>query len=232
MLQCASPIELGSSHESFIPLPASRVASDKRLVAHAFREADVPMPRTFLVEEFSDVIRHVTEHPGTEWCLKFPTGCGASGHRLVTPGGREPSCWPRPWVLQEFVRLQRPEVYRTYSAGGSLFGWVARCFPEKVAGSPWVSHAHGARYAFPARAPSEALEVARAALDATGLWETFGCVDLIRRPSGEWLALEVGTDGIFNHVDRELDNEEFEMELSARVVAAFWQRARSACSSI
>lgn len=47
---------------------------------------------------------------------------------------------------------------------------------------------------------------------------------MLRRPSGEWVALEVGTDGLFNYVDRELDSPKFEGELFAKIAAAFWRK--------
>jgi hypothetical protein len=64
-------------------------------------------------------------------------------------------------------------------------------------------------------------------LQATGLLSSFGCVDLLRRPSGEWVVLEVGTDGMFNHVDRDLGLPEVEQDLQRRVAEAFWARLGS-----
>lgn len=211
----------------FIPTKPVRLASDKRLLAAVFIEHCVPTPETHLLDSFDDVLRLVREHPGGEWCLKYPTGCGASGHRMITEASSEPANWPRPYIFQEFIRLERPEVYRTYCAAGELFGWVARRFPEGTRLSPWVAHARGARYVRLGEPPTEALEAARRALVATGLWDSFGCVDLLRRPTGEWLVLEVGTDGLFNHVDRDLGDEDFERELHQRVADAFWKAARS-----
>jgi hypothetical protein len=212
--------------ETFVPLAAIRMAADKRLLAAAFQRHGVPTPRTFLLETFSEVIRHVGMHPDIEWCLKYPTGCGASGHRRVSPGSSEPPNWPRSFILQEFIRLERPEVYRVYGAGGELFGWVARRFPAGREPSAWVAHARGARYERAGEAPAAALAAASTALRAVGLDESFGCVDLLVRPSGEWVVLEVGTDGVFNYVDRELNDGELETEVLARIARAFWQRAR------
>jgi hypothetical protein len=73
--------------------------------------------------------------------------------------------------------------------------------------------------------PPAALEAARRALVATDLIESFGCVDLLRRPTGEWVVLEVGTDGLFNHVDRDLGDARLESEMLRRITAAFWRRA-------
>src|SRR5699024_4829228 len=100
----------------------------------------------------------------------------------------------------------RPEVFRLFGAGGDIFGWVARRFASDVKPSPWVAHARGARYELAGEAPAEAVAAGRAALKAAGLLESFGCVDLLRRPTGEFVVLEVGTDGLYNHVDRELNS--------------------------
>jgi|GEM_PF-1394508 len=210
----------------FIPAKAIRLASDKRLLAEVFTKHDVPTPVTHLIDTYEHVLRFVIEHSGVEWCLKYPTGCGASGHRMIAEGSVEPQNWPRPFIIQEFIRLDRPEVYRTYCAAGELFGWVARRFPEGTRFSPWVAHARGARYVRLGAPPAEALEAARRALVATGLWNSFGCADLLRKPTGEWVVLEVGTDGLFNHVDRDLGDEHFERELHQRVADAFWRAAR------
>jgi hypothetical protein len=208
----------------FIPLEAIFLTGDKRLLAAAFARRPVPTPQTFLIESAAEVLRLLAEHPTREWCLKFPPGCGASRHMLPSPGTRLPESWPRPFVVQKFMRLERPEVFRPSAAGGELFGWVARRFPKGAAVSPWVAHARGARYEPAGEAPPEAAAAARAALDAVGLLDSFGCADLIRRPSGQWLVLEVGTDGLVNHLDRDLGLPEMELELRRRVAGAFWRR--------
>jgi hypothetical protein len=87
-----------------------------------------------------------------------------------------------------------------------------------------VAHARGARYAEAGESASDATAVARAALEAVGLLGSFGCVDLLRRPTGEWVVLEVGTDGMFNHVDRDLGLPRLELELQRRVAEAFWSQ--------
>ena len=207
---------------TFIPLPSIRVAADKRLSAVEFQRCDVPRPHTVLLAAFPDVIEFVTGHPEREWCLKYPTGCGANGHRLVNSRSPEPANWPHPWIVQEFLRSDRPEVYRLYCAGSEGFGWVARRFPPGRAASPWVAHARGARYERAGKPSAQAAAAAQLALQATGLWDSFGCADLICRPSGEWLVLEVGTDGVFNHVDRDLGDAELEKELRERIARAFW----------
>jgi hypothetical protein len=210
--------------ELFIPYRAMELAADKRLLAEVFAAAGVPTPETRLVESPAEADQVLADEPGREWCLKFPTACGGSGHMRLIPGMVLPRNWPLPLVVQEFIRLDRPEVYRTYGAAGDSFGWVVRRFPSEVAPSPWVAHARGARYEATGEAPAPAVAAARSALDATGLLGSFGCVDLLRRPSGEWLVLEVGTDGMFNHVDRELGLPGLEQELQRRVAEAFWSR--------
>lgn len=218
----------GSNGENlFIPIKAIRLASDKRLLARIFAERGAPTPETRLLDTFGEVLQHVENNPDRAWCLKYPTSCGASGHRLVSQESAEPANWPRPFIVQEFIRMERPEVYRTYCAGGELFGWVARRFPEGAKVSPWVAHARGARYERLNDPPATAQAGARRALIAGELWDSFGCADLLRKPTGEWVVLEVGTDGLFNHVDRDLGDKELEDELQRRVAVAFWKAAQS-----
>jgi hypothetical protein len=88
----------------FIPFPAMQLAADKRLVASAFAAHGVPTPRTLLLESMEDAERLLVAEPDRKWCLKFPTGCGASGHRFLTSGMRLPEGWPLPLVVQEFIR--------------------------------------------------------------------------------------------------------------------------------
>jgi hypothetical protein len=211
----------------FIPIAAIRLASDKRLLAEVFIEHAVPAPETHLLDTFDTVLEFLRKNSSREWCLKYPTSCGANGHRLINETSPEPPNWPRPFVVQEFIRLEHPEVYRTYCAASESFGWVARRFPEGTRLSPWVAHARGARYVRVGEPPAEAQEAARRALVATGLWDSFGCADLLRKPTGEWVVLEVGTDGLFNHVDRDLGHPEFERELHQRITDSFWKAAQN-----
>lgn len=219
------PDSLGSLG-SFIPLEASRVASDKRMLASVFNNFRVPTPRTVLLDQFNDVSKFIGIHAAQEWCLKYPTSCGANGHRMLTVQSPEPPNWPRPFVVQEFIRLARPQVFRTYCAGGELFGWVVRQFADNAPTSPWVAHARGAHYECLGETPENARPTAQQALRAAGLWDSFGCVDLLPGPNGEWLALEVGTDGLFNHVDRAIGNPDFERFLNEKLSAAFLNAAR------
>jgi hypothetical protein len=210
--------------ELFIPEASIRLAADKRELARVFEQQGIATPRTELIEAPEAVRQFVIRAGDREWVLKWPTGCGAAGHRLLAPGDPVPEDWPRPYVLQEFIRMERPEVYRLYGAAGELFGWNARRFPAGARPSPWVAHAQGARYAAAGAPPAEAQRQARRALAAAGLLASFGCVDLLPAPAGRWLVLEVGTDGLFNHVDRELALPAIETEIDRRLAQAFWAR--------
>ena len=210
--------------ELFIPIQGIHDAADKRRLAEVFAAHRVPTPDTRLIGSLAEAEKILTDEPDREWCIKFPTGCGASGHRRLVAGMVLPKSWPFPLVVQEFVPLNPPEVYRTYAAGGEMFGWVVRRFPVGVEASPWVAHARGARYEAVGEAPPAATLAARLALESVGLLDSFGCVDLLRRTTGEWVVLEVGTDGMFNHVDRELGLPDLEREIQRRVAAAFWRR--------
>jgi hypothetical protein len=44
-------------------------------------------------------------------------------------------------------------------------------------------------------------------------------------PRRSALGLEVGTDGFFNHVDRDLGDARLECEILRRITAAFWRGA-------
>ena len=69
--------------------------------------------------------------------------------------------------------------------------------------------------------------VASSALQATNLLQTFGCVDLLQRADGSWVVLEVGTDGLFTHVDRDLSDSAFEAELLERICDSFARKGRA-----
>ena len=116
--------------------------------------------------------------------------------------------------------LDPPEVYRTYAAGGRVFGWNVRRFPPGREASPWVAHATGAAYTDLGAPPHDVAAIAAQALEACGVLASFGCVDLLPGPDG-WVVLEVGTDGMANHVDRDV-GEPLATELDRRVAEAFW----------
>lgn len=206
---------------SFVPREAIVLAADKRLMARAFERGGVPTPKTTLVDTVDGARRFVSA-PG-RYCLKYPTGVGAHGHRMLTEDtlATLPPSWPRPLVVQAFIESARPEVFRIYAVGGELLGFNVRRFPEDAIGGPWVSHARGGRYECAGPAPEEARVAARAALSATGLLTSFGCADLMRDAEGRWLVLEVGTDGVFNHVDRDVGDDALLTALHARIAEAF-----------
>ncbi len=193
-----------------------------------FRGHNVSCPETHLIPDRNEAEAFLKNRTDISWCLKYPIGCGASGHRCLDHQTKLPEDWPRPYIIQEFVHLKVPGVFRLYGAGGNLFGWVARKFPPSIPPSPWVAHARGARYEPAGEAPPKALEIAHQALELAGLLNSFGCVDLIKRDSGEWLVLEIGTDGQFNHVDRQLSLEAMEQEIDHRVAKSFQTWAESA----
>ncbi|EEF59504.1 protein of unknown function DUF201 [Pedosphaera parvula Ellin514] len=208
------------SEKLFIPFESIRVASDKRLQAELFLKHKISTPETHLLNTPQEVNALVSHSP-KEWALKYPISCGASGHRLLKPAETIPADWPTPYIVQEFVRMENPEVYRLYGVAGDIFGFNVRRFPSGVKPSPWVAHARGARYVHLDKPPSEAKDQAHATLSAAGLLESFGCVDLIQQ-NGKWLVLEIGTDGVFNHVDRDINDPEILGEMDRRIAEAFW----------
>lgn len=210
----------------FIPFDAINIASDKRLQARIFQDSAIATPETILVATPAEVKNIVATRSEMQWCLKYPTSCGASGHRLLTNETEIPTTdWPQPYIVQEFIRSVRPAVYRLYCAGGKCFGFNVRKFPEGKAAKPWVAHAQGARYEILQQSlPTAVAQQTRKALEVCGLLDSFGCVDLLfdtRRNA--WLVLEIGTDGLYNHVDRDLGNESASKEIDQNIAEAFWR---------
>jgi len=208
------------SGKCFIPFESIQLASDKRHLAEIFADHQVATPRTYLLESREEVKRLIRKESESQWVLKWPTGCGASGHRLQQFDTPIPPDWPRPYVIQEFIRLEVPEVYRLYCVAGETFGWNARRFPSSMNKSPFVAHAQGARYEAEGDVPQEAEFQGRRALCATNLINSFGCADLMKDREGRWLVLEVNTDGIFNHVDRDINIGNIANEIDIRLSKA------------
>lgn len=191
-------------------------------MAEVFQKHDVAIPRTYLLDSPEQVQRVIELETDSRWVLKWPTGCGASGHRLIGAIDSIPEEWPRPYLVQEFIDLENPEVYRLYGIAGETFGWNVRRFPKGASSSPWVAHAQGAFYESVGIAPAEAEHQARKALAATELLDSFGCADLIHSRDGRWLVLEVNTDGIFNYVDRNISIPGIAEAIDRRIAKAFW----------
>lgn len=211
---------------SFIPFESVELASDKRHMAQVFEQQGVATPRTYLLDSQLEVQRLLEREDGSRWVLKWPTGCGATGHRMIEAGVPLLLDWPKPYVVQQFIQLEVPEVYRLYAVAGETFGWNARRFPKGGKTSPFVAHAQGARYELESELPEEAKEQAIRALRATRLFDSFGCADLMKDSNGRWLVLEVNTDGLFNHVDRDIDVGNIASDIDDRLAQAFhvWQR--------
>jgi glutathione synthase/RimK-type ligase-like ATP-grasp enzyme len=221
---CADSELINTSLNSFIPLDSIEIASDKREIEKRFESAGVARPKTFIVEslpEVESILKSILDH---RWILKYPTGCGGINHRIIQSIGEIPERWPQPFLIQEFIASIQPAVYRFYCVDGHLFGFNARKFSDPEILTPWVSHANGAKYDYKELPDREVTELAKSALIATGLYYSFGIVDLIKDITGRWYALEVGTDGIYNHVDRDVDNEALLDELNERLAIAFWKR--------
>jgi glutathione synthase/RimK-type ligase-like ATP-grasp enzyme len=210
--------------DSFISLNSIEIASDKREIERRFKSCQVSRPITFILESAQEVESILKTHINNRWILKYPTGCGGINHRIIQNISEIPEQWPQPFLIQEFIESIQPAVYRFYCVDGDLFGFNARKFSDPKISTPWVSHANGARYVYGEIPSQEAIEVAKTALIATGLYESFGVVDLVTDINGKWYVLEVGTDGIYNHVDRDIANDGLLDELHERLAISFWKR--------
>src|SRR5687768_10466033 len=73
-------------HAMFIAWDSIQLASDKRLLAENFARHGVPTPRTYVLENEIELRRFLERESRAEWILKWPTGCGGSGHRLLHEG--------------------------------------------------------------------------------------------------------------------------------------------------
>ncbi len=211
--------------KSFIPFKGRKLASDKRLLAQVFQDNNIPIPETHLLASHQEVVEFIGSDLG-QWCLKYPIGCGASGHRIIHDIKDIPQDWLKPYVVQRFIYLDDPKVYRIYCAGQKLFGWNVRKFPASVTKQAWVAHAQGAVYEVFDDIPEQIIDIATRTFKATCLFDSFGCADFIQNNDGNWLVLEVGTDGIFNHVDRNIDNANLEQEILEKIAVAFWSRSK------
>ena len=197
-----------------------KLASDKRLLAKVFKENNIPVPETHLLDNYREVVKFIDSN-FNQWCIKYPVGCGASGHRIINSITDIPQDWLTPYVVQKFIHLDKPMVYRVYCAGQKIFGWNVRKFPEEIKKQPWVAHALGAVYEVLDNIPDKVIDIATNTFKATHLFYSFGCADFIQDNLGNWLVLEVGTDGLFNHVDRHIGNVSLEIEIAENICFAF-----------
>jgi glutathione synthase/RimK-type ligase-like ATP-grasp enzyme len=209
--------------DNFIPIPSIKIASDKREIEKVFNNFKVQRPKTFILDTLGDVETVLKEYNQSSWILKYPKGCGGMHHKLIESSTQIPKGWESPFLLQEFIESDIPEVYRFYCVDTELFGFNVRRFDENANQTPWVAHANGAKYIYGERADSKVTEVAKEALIATNLYQSFGVVDLIQDRSENWYVLEVGTDGIYNYVDRDIENDDLLHEINERIAKAFWK---------
>ena len=223
-LLCTDAEIIENRVNSFIPSNSITVASDKREIEKRFKSYGVNRPTTFIVNLPSEIESILESSTKNRLILKYPTGCGGMNHRIIQSVTDIPEQWPQPYIIQEFIESIQPAVYRFYCVDSNLFGFNARKFSDPEISTPWVSHANGATYVYDEIPTLEAIEVAKAALIATGLYYSFGVVDLVKDINEKWYALEVGTDGIYNHVDRDIDNDSLLDELNERIAIAFWKR--------
>lgn len=209
---------------TFIPIDSIDLASDKREAEKIFEKFKVRRPITFVAQGKDRVQAIIKEYDRCSWVLKYPTGCGGIHHRLIEDLSQIPKGWEAPYLLQEFIKSDRPEVYRLYCIDSELFGFNIRRFEDITNKTPWVSHANGAKYVYGEKPDRKVMEIAKSALLATNLHQSFGVVDLIKDCTGDWYVLEVGTDGIYNYVDRDIENDSLLYEMNERLAKAFWKR--------
>ncbi len=221
---CTDSESVDNKIASFIPIESIKIAADKRKIEQRFSSHGVARPKTLILESRQEIASLLAQSTTHCWVLKYPTGCGGIHHRIIEDISQIPNKWPQPFLVQEFIESIEPAVYRFYCIDRDLFGFNARKFTDPENASPWVAHANGARYDYTETPTPSAIEIAKAALIATGLYDSFGAVDLIRDIGGKWCALEVGTDGIYNHVDRDLDNNPLLDELNERLAIAIWKK--------
>ena len=92
-----------SRRASFIPLASIEIAADKRTQTELFADASVAMPTTVLFDTEDEVSDFAADHLDRRWVLKYPIGCGAAGHRIVTPTMAFRDDWPTPFIVQQFI---------------------------------------------------------------------------------------------------------------------------------
>jgi hypothetical protein len=195
---------------SYNPLPGLEVAADKRKQAEIFAKNGIPTPETHLLADENAVRDFLRSRADERWLLKFPTACGAFGHHLVSADFTAKRGWPQPFLLQRFIAMDIPRVYRVYCISGMAVGSTVRRFSAGKGGI-FVAHALGARYHHDDPVDEYGLAIAENAVVVAGFRWGFCVVDLLRDDAGNWLVLELGSDGIHNLVDRDYDNPELDL---------------------
>lgn len=173
LLELDCKIDKGNVN-TFIPIRSIELASDKRKLERVFDRFNVKRPKTFMLDDISHIDEIIKAYPQDAWVLKYPTGCGGMHHRLIEYSSQIPVKWERPFLLQQFIESDRPEVYRLYCIDGDIFGFNARRFEDSADRTLWVSHANGARYVHGEDPDTKAIEIAKQAFIATGLDRSFG----------------------------------------------------------
>jgi hypothetical protein len=191
--------------ESFIPLDAIYLAHDKRRQAALFRDHGVAAPESHLVATAKEALDFPRRRPDKKWILKWPVGCGGAGHQVLDAKVEVTPLWRPPFLVQELIPMVRPRVYRLFVAGGETFNWCVRESNERTAHSPFVSATGGATVRLEDPVPAAARAEAARALRAAGLWDSFGGVDMVQSDAGEWLVLELNTDGVYHFLQRAVD---------------------------
>lgn len=209
---------------SFVPVSSIKIAHDKRIQAKLFIENEVQIPETYLLNTKEEVYAFISSRCDKKWLLKWPTGCGAIGHMFFTAETKFTKMWSPPYLLQEFICLSNPEVYRICVIEKELFGWFVRYFPDGVKPTPWVAVAQGAKAKMAGNLPKEVEKIAQKAFQAVGLYDNFGGCDFIKNPDGRWMVLEVNTDGIYNFIPRQIEMKVLEDELNKRLKEAIRKR--------
>ncbi len=130
--------------ESFIPLEAVYLAHDKRKQAAFFSTNGITTPETHLIFSEADALAFHRNRPDREWLLKWPTGCGGTGHQVLDDNTRITPFWKPPFLVQELIRMEVPRVYRLFAAGGETFNWCVREGTAKTGSSPFISYGTGA----------------------------------------------------------------------------------------
>jgi glutathione synthase/RimK-type ligase-like ATP-grasp enzyme len=206
---------------TFVPFDAIVASLDKRDQFRRFQAAGVSIPESCLFDDFATARTFALADRHRRWLLKWPLGSGAVGHTIIDHDTCVTPIWKPPFLIQEFIALERPVVHRLFGCGGELFGFNVRTFPSGTASKPLVSTHAGATFSLAGIAPPAVADQACRALSAFGLLSTFGCVDLILPPDGHVYVLEVNADGLHQFVNRVPGVPGLAREMTDRLRVAF-----------